>query len=367
MKNVKACLLVGAVLVSLYRGFSQPVKVSSVIQNNSIINYNGQPLILLEFWTTWCAPCVPAAKQLELLQKEHRVQMFIISVSYEEQDKIKTFLRKYPSKLMVVRDFNQEMFSEYQIKSLPHAVLINTSGAVLWKGHPSDLGPVTIRKFYNPGNPGKRNHLDAILEVKQQIEKTPEFSMKEVTDQELLFYIEDGATTFQGPLPLLLKKILKLPDYLLEFDKNVPSPTIYLQAPYTLWMDRDELIERIKKQFQIAFVTRNQKIKVTEMIIENPDLLWSDREIRPGDSIPNYLIGEDRIEGNHLKIAEMASVLSDIKGQKFMYLGADNDFHDWDFHIKYDEFMKEELETGYGIKLKTTNIEAQITVVKNRN
>lgn len=54
-------------------------------------------VVLIDFWATWCAPCVRALPDLVRLQREHRDGLAIVGVSCDrEEAKLKEFLAGHP-------------------------------------------------------------------------------------------------------------------------------------------------------------------------------------------------------------------------------------------------------------------------------
>lgn len=110
---------------------------------NHIINYPAQTakisgfrgkLLLIDFWATWCAPCIFMIPKLDSLQKEYRDEIQILPVTNMHADEVSAFLAKMDSqkKLQlpdVVDDtLLNKMFPHY---SLPHFVWINSEGVVV--------------------------------------------------------------------------------------------------------------------------------------------------------------------------------------------------------------------------------------------
>lgn len=67
------------------------------IEGNSynLYNFKGK-IVLLNFWATWCAPCVAEFPELLKLAKNEKDNLVLIAVSVDEKMKnIKPFLKRY--------------------------------------------------------------------------------------------------------------------------------------------------------------------------------------------------------------------------------------------------------------------------------
>ncbi len=107
----------------------------------SFDDYAGKSVIL-NFWATWCAPCV---KEMPLLDKlgrvGKRVGLEVIVVNYKETlDTVRKFTEKndYGSPTVLV-DESGKLADQYQVMGLPATFFINSEGMAVY----SYLGELT--------------------------------------------------------------------------------------------------------------------------------------------------------------------------------------------------------------------------------
>jgi thiol-disulfide isomerase/thioredoxin len=102
-------------------------------QNRPIADLYKQGLLIINFWATWCAPCLHELPLLEKLKVEYPQNLNIISVAYEDSLTIKRFLKthkeiKIPHLMMVTND---TIFKSYFThKYLPHNIWIDRKGII---------------------------------------------------------------------------------------------------------------------------------------------------------------------------------------------------------------------------------------------
>jgi len=72
------------------------------------IESNHGKVVLVNFWATWCRPCIKEIPALEQLQKHYGNRDFkVIMISDEDQESIRKFVKKHDLEVEVVQgDFN---------------------------------------------------------------------------------------------------------------------------------------------------------------------------------------------------------------------------------------------------------------------
>ena len=92
-------------------------------------DFNGK-VIILDFWATWCGPCIQSLPELEKLQAKFRNDLQVITITDDPEARIKRFLEKRKTTLPVVIDEKRELAQHFPHRTIPHTVIIDKSGTV---------------------------------------------------------------------------------------------------------------------------------------------------------------------------------------------------------------------------------------------
>lgn len=137
------CLLVGALVYAIYAGIHERVVVEgdtapgfAITADNgrsvSIPHFEGR-LLVLNFWASWCAPCVEETPSLSRLAQRYADKgVVVLGVSVDQNEaSYRTFLRKYQPAFLTARERN--LHEEFGTFMYPETYIIAADGKVLRK------------------------------------------------------------------------------------------------------------------------------------------------------------------------------------------------------------------------------------------
>ncbi|WP_406694894.1 TlpA disulfide reductase family protein [Singulisphaera sp. Ch08] len=101
-------------------------------------------VVVLDFWATWCGPCLQAMPQVEKVTGEFRDQgVLLVAVNLQESPKeISAMLERHKLNLTVALDKDGAVAEKYKANAIPQTVVIDREGNVtrLFVGGGSRLG-----------------------------------------------------------------------------------------------------------------------------------------------------------------------------------------------------------------------------------
>nr|WP_199080119.1 TlpA disulfide reductase family protein [Pedobacter sp. ASV19] len=148
MVTKKTGLLATAFILLAFAGFAQQkeIKIGDKIPDLVIDHIIGQSsnkielkdlykdgLLIIDFWATWCVPCVHEMKFLDSLRSKNLTKFKVLMVGYEDQAVIQKFLDKNTdiktSSLTMAT--NDTLLSKlFPHKGIPHNIWIDRNGIV---------------------------------------------------------------------------------------------------------------------------------------------------------------------------------------------------------------------------------------------
>lgn len=110
---------------------------------HSLSDYKGK-IVLVNFWASWCPPCIYEMPELTKLKKQMADQPFeILALNVgEKKYRVRKFVKLISFDLPVLLDTSKDIFNTWDIKTLPTSFLIDAEGNIRYR----------VR-----GNPGWKN------------------------------------------------------------------------------------------------------------------------------------------------------------------------------------------------------------------
>jgi thiol-disulfide isomerase/thioredoxin len=107
----------------------------------SLTGYDGQPyalgeqggsVVLVNFWATWCRPCVdeiPSLHRLAAAFEDSNFAIFTVNVG-EDRERVARFLKQVPVELPLLMDYDASFAKDWMIYVYPSSFLVDQRGKI---------------------------------------------------------------------------------------------------------------------------------------------------------------------------------------------------------------------------------------------
>ncbi len=116
--------------------------------NTNDVDFNSLKgkVVIVNFWATWCAPCLAEMPSLESLYKDYGDKVAFLLITNENPDVVIPFLKKkgYTAPIYIPTTQNP---SELNTETIPKTFLIDKSGKIIIEAGRADWNSKKTRKL----------------------------------------------------------------------------------------------------------------------------------------------------------------------------------------------------------------------------
>ena len=102
-------------------------------------------VVVIDFWATWCGPCVAAIPHMQTLHDHYRDKgLVVIGHTDGSSRELPAFIAEH--KITYAISVGKDIGDAYGVTGIPHVFLIDPAGKVAWHGHPSGLTDAMVEE-----------------------------------------------------------------------------------------------------------------------------------------------------------------------------------------------------------------------------
>ena len=119
--------------------------------------------VIINFWATWCGPCLKELPVLNALAKKYPDKLTVLSVSYEDSAKVIPFLKNHPElKAIHFISNDQVLHNRFKHRIIPHNIWIDDKGEIKYVTGAEEINEENMRGFINDQALSMRKKTDVI-------------------------------------------------------------------------------------------------------------------------------------------------------------------------------------------------------------
>jgi len=158
-------------------------------------------MLILDFWATWCTPCVTLMPKMDSLQKAMGNEVQILPVTYQAKAEVQRLLSRSPKFKSISLPFvfaDETLHQYFPHKELPHYVWIDSSGKVVAITGHNQITADTIRMMLAKGNTSLKIKKDIFKHYDREkavLFQNLDYTQEDVQFQSLFTGFKEGLNT----------------------------------------------------------------------------------------------------------------------------------------------------------------------------
>ena len=353
------------------QGQDQIIEIEGWIYPKEGLELKNDQFVFLDFWATWCLPCMQVKPHLDYLQKNVSNEVVFLAMSNENKHKIESFVAKNHFPIPVVQDYQDKTFNKYKVESLPDALLLSPQGEIIWRGHPSELSLDKLKSLihYNRSkNPEIQRLVIKKRESTNEIHPEKKWPSSKVDFKGLTIktlpgkvgfsiFFEEGNTILRGTLSQIFSYLTLIREEHICCDNESCHHAYQIEFNGPLTADNKYIfIHKIAQDLNLQVF--NKEFYEPQYIIkaENHNSFWSKEifEFSDSDLHTSIISDEGFLEADNMDLFQLAYFLSVHLDKNFTYKGTYNKQHDWSLETSSISNLAKQLKEEYGLKIEET-------------
>lgn len=115
---------------------------------SSTLNKLKADITIIDFFGTWCAPCIRALPELEKFKEKFKADLQVILVSIEDKNKLAKFIKsRQPFAFPMIVDADNVFANAFKPPSYPYTIVLDKNLKILLITNAADLTEKMLEKF----------------------------------------------------------------------------------------------------------------------------------------------------------------------------------------------------------------------------
>lgn len=360
------------------------IHITNWIENVPVNKELNNKYIVLEFWATWCGPCIAAVPHMNKLQQAfHQRDLYYLSMTNESVAQVERTLKRINFSSIVVTDTTKQTQINFGdgvkgLETFPLTVLINKSGIIEWIGEPQNLDAKIMSKFLSNSLITKSNSRLGENNTQKGTSETLSFTDL-LHKKDIKNYFQLKETSSQQMSKLMLgTMIIVLNSYSLEniYNDIFKMNNKQLKLPENIKNKRYDILYKNIVNPQNIGVLENDILSTLHLKKQTETKLIKENIVSISDSsllektlektFSHESEAGDKIIFTRSTISEVVNKLSNIaSGQPYVFNGTDKTKYDFIIGTKSKDEIIKSLKS-YGLTVKEKDAEVNFTIITEK-
>lgn len=135
---------------ALYEKNYKEVEMESITQKKFKMNQLGSKAVILNFWASWCIPCLEEIPSLIKLSSKYKSgEMSVVMVNTDEDEQAKKIAKiqkklQFPDSFIIVPDIKFKIADQFKFSALPVTVIYKEGKVFFFSNGPVDFTKVQL-------------------------------------------------------------------------------------------------------------------------------------------------------------------------------------------------------------------------------
>jgi thiol-disulfide isomerase/thioredoxin len=338
--------------------------------NNATIDTS--KIIVIDFWATWCAPCIASFPHLDSIQKKYQDNVDIIALTDESAVKVSRFLEKKKYSFKFFIDEKAKLFKRFNVEFRPLTSVIKEDGTLLWVGDSKSLDAVLDRvlsgkKIDNTSHTlltaYKQYYTATEAPQEKRIIYDYQIGFSEKTDQYEVknqkgVTIDSAINIYYRAVPITeiiheLSEVstLQLINNRHDLDTLLVNITAHsFSKNITYRNEKERIMTDLQRIFGFTIKTGSKPFDGNTLKVINAEKLFTFKETIPGGGMVQTVEGKYKI--TRLSMSQLAEFLQRKLKTAVYFEGMDENKFNLELQASTEiEILNGELKSKYGLEL----------------
>lgn len=105
--------------------------INAPVKSVNLSESKDRKIYILNFWGTWCSPCIPEMDQLNKLQNANANKIQVIAISDDDPSKLQKYLKNKPTSMWLSTDTSFLFYTLFNLASVGHSAIVNADKKII--------------------------------------------------------------------------------------------------------------------------------------------------------------------------------------------------------------------------------------------